>query len=302
MASLQALRDEVEAFCSARALALCDEARGRSAMADLGAVERAHPSVVAPDTARALRAAAEGERVDPLQRPRLRALVAFVARASVEASARREDDALRRLRLTPRLLAGSEHSLTEVWTAVALEPDRARRAALAHGAAEAELELLGAVQRRWEAAAGAAGALGPKDFPSLGLPSDETLDAEAARFLAITEDAWREVLAYALHRLDVRLRPLPAGEAEMHDLERLGAEPLPGAFEPAERLAAVRRWLDDAGLGLAAEGSVRLDDGVRPYAQDFAIEVPGEVYLVTPGEPLGHGPFPVLLESAGRAR
>jgi len=185
---------------------------------------------------------------------------------------------------------------------VALEPDRARRAALAHGAAEAELELLGAVQRRWEAAAGAAGALGPKDFPSLGLPSDETLDAEAARFLAITEDAWREVLAYALHRLDVRLRPLPAGEAEMHDLERLGAEPLPGAFEPAERLAAVRRWLDDAGLGLAAAGSLRLDDGVRPYAQDFAIEVPGEVYLVTPGEPLGHGPFPVLLESAGRAR
>jgi hypothetical protein len=302
MASLQALRDEVEAFCSARALALCDEARGRCTVADLGAVERAHPSVVAPDTARALRAAAEGERADPLQRPRLRALVAFLARASVEARARQKDDALRQLRLIPRLLAGSQHSLTEAWTAVALEPDRARRAALARGSAEAELELLAAVQRRWEAAAGAAAALGPKDFPSLGLPSDEALDAEAARFLTSTEDAWREVLAYALHRLDVRLRPLPAGEAELHDLDRLGAEPLPGAFEPSLRLAAVRRWLEDAGLGLAAEGRLRLDDGVRPFAQDFAIEVPGEVRLLTPGERRGHGPFFVLLVAAGRAR
>jgi len=302
MASLQALRDEVEAFCRARAQALRDEARRGNAPADLGAVERAHPAVVAPDTVRALHAAALSERTDPSQRPRLRALVAFLARAAVEARARAEDDALRRARHEPRRLAGAEHRLRDVWTAVALEPDRPRRGALAREAAAAELDLLGAVQRRWEAGAGAREALGAGVLPSPGLPIDETLDAEAASLLESTEDAWREVLAYALHRLDARLRPRPSGEAELHDLHRLGAEPLPGAFAPVERLRAVRRWLGDSCLGLEAEGRLHLEDGVRPLAEDFALDVPGDVRLVTPGEGLGHGPMSALLAAAGRAR
>lgn len=302
MASLQALRDEVEVFCRARTEALCDEARGRVALADLGSLERAHPSVVAPDTVKALQAAAVSERTNPSQRARLRALVAFLARAAVEARARAEDDALRRSRHAPRLLGGSEQRLQDVWTAVALEPDRSRRAVLAREAAAAELDLLGAVQRRWEAGAGAVEALGPAAVPHLGLPADDALDAEAARLLASTEDAWREVLAFALHRLDVRLRPLPSGEADLHDLYRLGAEPLPGAFEPAERLSALRSWLGDAGLGLEADGRLRLEDGSRPLADDFAVEVPRAVRLVTPGERAGHGPMSALLAAAGRAR
>ena len=300
MASLEALREEVEAFCRARALALADEAGGKSPLADLGAVDRAHPSVVSPDTAAAVRALLSSERTPEPLRPRLRALVAFLRQAALEAGARAEDEALRRLRNAPRTLAGVTCSLREVWDRVALEPDRLRRAALAREATEAELEHRDAVQRRWEATVRRA------EDASLSRPAgavgDDALQAGAAELLRSTEDIWRDVLAYALRRLEGRLRPLPAGDAELHDLLRLGAEALPGAFPPAGGLEAVRRWLLDCGLGLEAGGRLRLVEGIRPRAEAFTVEIPGDVRLMTPGARDGHGPLPWLLAAAGRAR
>jgi hypothetical protein len=307
MASLQDLRDEIEAFCRARALALAEEATGRSRLADLGAVERAHPSVVAPDTVPALQAALASPRTPDAQRPRLAALVAFLARAAIDARVRSSDDALRVARQATRIsAAGVTRPLAGAWSAVADEPDRLRRAALAEAAAEAELRLLGHVQRRWEEARNAAQALaGPAQDASGSPAAAAALEVEAAEFLRSTEEPWREVLAYACRRLEPELRPLPRGDAALHDLLRLADAPLPGAFPPAERLPAVRRWLDGSSLSLEAGGRVRLDapaTGTVPHALAFEVDVPDRILLVTPSPASGHGSFPALLDAVGHAR
>jgi hypothetical protein len=299
MASLQALEDEVEAFCRAKQQALADAATGRTAAADLGAVERAHPLLVSADTVGALRAALVSTRTPEAQRPRLAALVPFVVRAATDAAVRGEDDALRTARRTHLVTAaGASFPLASAWAAVQEEPDTARRTALATATEAAELQLLGGVERRWEATRTAALRLGPG-------PAGPTVElkAEAQRFLRGTEDAFRDVLGYALRRLDVGLRPLPQGDASLHDVLRLAAAPLPGAFPVAETLPAVKRWLSSSGLTLEAKGRVRLDEegkAALPQAESFAVEVPERVLLVLP--PQGHGTFGALLDAAGRAR
>ena len=299
MASLQALEDEVEAFCRAGAQAQADAATGRTAVADLGAVERAHPLVVSSDTLAAMRAALASPRTPETQRPRLAALVPFLLRAVTGAAVRAEDDALLDARRTHLVsAAGESFPLASASARIQEEPHRARRAALAAATDTEELSLLGAVERRWEAARAAAQGLGAGPPPPT-----EALQAEAADFLRSTEDAWRDVLGYSVRRLEPQLRPLPQGDAALHDFLRLKEAPLPGAFPAADRLGAVRRWLLASGLTLEANGRVRLDEEAKaglPEAACFAVEVPERVLLVLPAP--GHGAFATLLEATGRAR
>jgi hypothetical protein len=300
MASLQALEDEVEAFCRARAQALADEATGRTALADLGAVERAHPLAVSEDTVGAVQAALASPRTEEAQRPRLAALSPFLVRAMADAAARAADDALRGARRASVVsAAGTSLPLAKAWAAVQEEADASRRAALAGAADAAELGLLGAVQRRWEAVHAA-----PEGPGALPPPVNAVaLEAQAVDFLRSTEDAWRDVLGYALRRLAPGLRPLPQGDAALHDVWRLSDAPLPGAFPVAERLGPVQRWLAAAGLTLEAQGRLRLEEDAKaglPQAACFLLEVPERVLLVLPEE--GHGSFTALLDATGRAR
>ncbi len=299
MASLQALEDEVEAFCRARTQALADEAVGRTALADLRAVEQAHPLSVSAETVHAVQAALASTRTPDVQRPRLAALFPFLVRSSVDAGARTAEDGLRGAwRASTVSLAGASFPLATVWATLQEEPDTSRRAALARAADASTLELLGAVERRWETVRTATQTLG---LPSA--PRSVELESEAVDFLRSTEDAWRDVLGYALKRLDPALRPLPQGDAGLQDVLRLSEAPLPGAFPRAERLSAMRRWLDESGLTLQAAGRVRLEDGTKAgltQAACLPVEVPERVLLVLPEE--GHGSFAALLDAAGRAR
>ncbi|MGO8971359.1 MAG: hypothetical protein ACLQDQ_17530 [Myxococcaceae bacterium] len=299
MASLQALEDAVESFCHAREQALAEEAMGRTERADVGALERAHPLAVSADTLAAVRAAAGSSGTPDAQRPRLEALAPFLASAAVAAAARSAEEALANARRTTQVsVGGGSWALPGVWGAVAEEPERTRRTALARTAAEAEERLLGAVQRSWEAAHRAAVALDVR----LPAPSAQ-LAAEAVDFLRSTEEGWRDVLGYACRRLEPGLRPLPHGEAGLHDFLRLSVWPLPGAFPSKEALLPVRRWMDASGLTLAAGGRVQLaEDGTGRLAEAaaFAVEVPERILLVQPGP--GHGAFSRLLAAAGRAR
>ena len=299
MASLQVLEEEAEGFCRASAQALAEAATGHAPKADLAAVERAHPLLVSPDTVAAVEAAVHSPRTRAVHRARLAALLPFLRRVAVEAEARPAEEALQTALLSSTVrTAGEVHPLLKAWAAVAEETDTARRRALARATADAELALLGAVQRRWEAVQTATRSLGvPASPPAAGLL------AEARDFLKTTEDGWRDVLGYACRKLSPELRPLPGGDAGYEVLLRLVDSPLPGAFPPAECLPALRRWLAASGLTLEAEGRVRLDErgaGGLPEAACFLVEVPERVLLVLP--PRGHGSFPALLEAAGRAR
>lgn len=298
MASLQALEEDTDAFCRAQALALADAAAGRTAFADMAAVESAFPLVVSRDTVAALAAAAESPRTPETQRPRLLALLPFLRRATVEAAARPALDALEAARAASTVhAAGMHRPLLGAWAAVAEEADTARRAALARASAEAELRLLGDVQRCFEALQAAGRGL------EVAAPVPLALLTEAADFLKATEDAWRDVLAFACRRLEPHLRPLPQGDAGLQELLRLAHTPLAGAFPGRERLPVLRRWLAEAGLPLEAEGRLRVeeDDGVQlSEAACFAVQVPERILLVLPDN--GRGGFPAFLDAAGRAR
>jgi hypothetical protein len=296
MASLLALEEEVEAFFSESAQAAADAALGRTPRADVAALERAHPEVVSLETVAALEAAVESPRTLEAHKARLVGLLPFVRRSSVEAKARPALDALEAARRATTVhAAGTARPLLGAWAAVAEEADTQRRAALARATAEAEVGLLAAVQRRWEAVHSAGGSLPEGPGPAL--------EAEATEFLRATEDAFRDVLAFGLKRLDVALRPLPHGDAGLQELLRLAHSPRPGAFPQAERLGVLRRWLTEAGLTLEAEGRVSVEEASTaglPSATCFAVRVPERVRLILPAE--GRGAFPEVLDAVGRAR
>src|SRR5208283_3561116 len=98
MASLQRLEEEVESFVRGTQEALAEEATGRAPRADIAAVERAHPLPASADTLAAVREAATSAQTPEAQRPRLLALVPFLAHTVVDARVRSEDDALRAAR------------------------------------------------------------------------------------------------------------------------------------------------------------------------------------------------------------
>ncbi len=295
MASLQRLEEEVESFVLGTQEALAEEATGRAPRADIAAVERAHPLPASADTLATVREAAASAQTPQAQRPRLLALVPFLAHTVVDARVRGEDDALRAARRAAVVSAVDvARPLEGVWRAVGAEAERPGRAALARAAADAEEALLGAVQRRWEAARRVGETLAvPPPAPAAALVT------EAVEFLRNTEDAYRDVLGFALRRLEPGLRPWPAGEAGYHDLLRLAHQPLPGAFPSSEALHPLRRWLDASGLTLAAAGRLQVAEGPQEAAC-FALEVPQRILLVQPAA--DRGAFPQLVAAVGRAR
>ena len=232
MASLQALEEDVEAFCQARAQALAEEATGQRVQANLGAADGAYPPVVSPETLAAIRSAAANPATPEDQLPRLKALLPFLAHAAVEATTRDVEEGLHVAARAATVWAGAPSG--RFWGCgrpSREEADRTRRAALARAAAEAEEARLDEAQRRWEARHRAALALGVTPAAvSAGL------QAEALDFLRSTEDGFRDVLGYALRRLEPGLRPLPAGEGALHDLLRLARQPLPGAYPEVDAL------------------------------------------------------------------
>jgi hypothetical protein len=100
-----------------------------------------------------------------------------------------------------------------------------------------------------------------------------------------TEDAYRDVLAYVLKKVEPLLRPLPGGEARRHDLQHALQVPwMDPFFRREDAWPAVTRWLGEWGLTPNAQGRIRIDDEERPgkASRPFAavVRVPGEVRLV----------------------
>ena len=85
MPSLNALRAETEVWLEELGRARAQAAPGA---ARLAAVDAAHPEVVSPETARAVRALLGSSRLPEHELPRLRTLVRFLETASLEAAAR----------------------------------------------------------------------------------------------------------------------------------------------------------------------------------------------------------------------
>lgn len=177
--------------------------------------------------------------------------------------------------------------LVEAERALAREPDRARRQGLARAVAGA---LEGSAPHR-EAAA----EVRARARAEAGLPPDWGAVVEGDQLLAATDDAWRDLLAFAARR-DLGLAPAPTGGLDRADLLHLLAfGRLDGLFRAAALAEAVRTTA--AGLGLDL-GALRIDEVSRPGAWPGA-RAHGRRVLFRPAG--GLADWPALLDALGRA-
>jgi hypothetical protein len=281
MASLNALRADVEAWLEALGRARAEAAPGA---ANLALVDAAHPEVVSPETARAVGALLGSSRVPEHELPRLRILARFLEDASLEAAAREGHTALEVSRWRSAPESGVEAPLVEAEAALALTEERPAR-----------LQREGAVNRGWEALLGraqrvqtelaqGASALGAGSVVDLldarSDPAWPALDLDG--FLQRTEDAYRDVLGWALGKVAPRLFPQPRGDATLADLERVRALPgYSGALENADE--ELRAW--SARLPDAEERArhLRVRTVPAPAARAIAVDVPERIELLLPG-------------------
>lgn len=282
MASLNALRAEAEAWLEELGRARAKAAPGA---ADLAAVDAAHPEVVSPETARAVAGLLGSTRVPEHELPRLRILVRFLQDASLVGAARAGRSALEVARWQRSPESGVELPLVEAEAALALTEERAARLQREAAVNRGWEGLLGAVQRVQGELADGASALGAGSVADLidarRDPAWPALDLEG--FLRRTEDAYRDVLGWALGKVAPGLFPLPRGDATLADLDRLRALPgYPGALESAEE--GLRAW--SARLPGAEERArhVRSRPVPSPAARAIAVEVPGRIELLVPDE------------------
>ena len=282
MASLNALRADAEAWLEELGRARADAAPGS---APLAAVDAAHPEVISPATARAVGGLLGSTHVPEHELPRLRILARFLEDASLAGAAREGCSALHVARWQRHLDSGLELSLVEAEAALAFTEDRPARLQREAAVNRGWEGLLGSVQRvQGELAAGAS-ALGAGSVADLidarRDPGWPALDLDG--FLRRTEDAYRDVLGWALGKVAPGLFAVPRGDATLADVDRLRALPgYPGALESAEE--GLRAW--SARLPGAEEraGHVRSRPVPAPAARAIAVEVPGRIELLVPGE------------------
>lgn len=280
MASLSALRVEAEAWLEELGRVRAAAAPGA---ADLAAVDRAHPEVVSPETARAVGGLLGSQRVPEAELPRLRLLVRFLEDASLEAGAREARAALEVSRRRSAPESGLEAPLADGEASLARTEERAERLQREAAVGRAWEALLSKAQRVQAELADAASALGAASLTALfdarRDPSWAALDVGG--FLRSTEDAYRDVLGWALGRVAPRLAPLPRGDATLGDLDRLHALPgYAGALEEAE--AVLRLWAARLPEAETRSRHLRSRTVPGPGGQVIAVEVPERIELLLP--------------------
>jgi hypothetical protein len=250
------------------------------------------PELSSPDTFAAANEALAKARTrdEPLAVRRIQLLRELVATQVEEALAARPAEAVATLEAQSQLPVDDQTlSLGEALARLPHESSRGRRTLLERATGNFLWENRGRYGDRRDATLQTAERLGARDYPSLredvtGIPFAKLAEAAAAT-LKRTEDAYRDVLAYVLKKVDPLLRPLPGGEARRHDLQHALQAPWMDPFFRREDLwPAVTRWLGEWGLTPNAQGRIRIDEEARPgkASRPFvaAVRVPGEVRLV----------------------
>ncbi len=177
--------------------------------------------------------------------------------------------------------------LAALEAALLREPDRERRLALGRAAAEALGEVASLRERAVETRARARA--------EVGLAPDWRAVVEGDETLAASDDAYRDVLAFAARRA-LGLAPHPAGELARADLLHLVEAPrYDGLFRPGMLALALKLTLEPLGLDL---GRVRIDDAARPAKWPGAHALGARVSLRARG---GAGDWHDLLAAVARA-
>ncbi|MBX5482438.1 MAG: peptidase M3 [Myxococcaceae bacterium] len=309
--SVKSLRSRVEPFLSELGALEYRQGAGLSAAPGIGALMQSWPELTRAETFAQVREAMSRSSLEADEKKRLRALLELVAtlvedRLAVEAI---DEIATFEANATIRLSESAVLPFHEAVAGLPLEPSRPRRDLIEQGLAHALAENARPYARRREAALRAAEVLGAGSYEALrtevtGIDAGALVPACEA-FLRQTEDAYRDVFAYALKKLDPHLRPLPSGDARRHDLQRIAAAPwLAEHFRREELLPAIHRCIEELGFHPSANGRIQLDTedrpGKRPRPFVAEVKVPDDIRLVVK---TGYGldDFYALLHEYGHA-
>ncbi|WP_434387863.1 peptidase M3 [Melittangium boletus] len=250
------------------------------------------PDITAPEAFAAAtealpKAQAKG---DTLGLRRLRLLRDFIATQVEESLAAPDAEAVGQLEARSSLpVDDGALPLGEVLAQLPHEPNRSRRTVLENAAGGFLWDNRGRYGARRDASFQVAEALRAPSYAALredvsGIALGPLAEA-AAQTLRRTEDAYRDVLAYVLRKVEPTLKPLPSGHARRHDVQAaLQAPWMHAFFRREDGLPGVIRWLREWGFHPSAEGRIHLDDEERPGKATrpltAAVRVPGEVRLV----------------------
>ncbi|MDC0713973.1 peptidase M3 [Stigmatella sp. ncwal1] len=227
---------------------------------------------------------------DPLGVRRLQLLRELIAGQVEEGLAAQDVEAVAALEAKAHMAVDDQAlSFGEALAQIPHEPNRGRRALLERAVGNFLWKEKGRYGARREAALRTAELLGAKDYPTLredvsGIALGKLVEA-ANDTLRATEDAYRDVLGYVLHKIEPTLRSLPGGDARRHDLQAALQAPWMDTFFLRESLIpAVMRWLNDWNFPPTARGRIRIDDEPRPgkARRPFVatVRVPDEIRLV----------------------
>ena len=246
----------------------------------------------------------QNPRTDESQRPGLSRLLGFLGARFEEANSGAALAGLYGVREQP-LASPVGQPLETVLLQLGREPDRAARELAAKLAVQALSEGRSSWARKVDVAIHSAATLGFASHEQM----QETLTTEPTewadecrRFLDATADAYRDLLAYALKKVDPSLKPRAA---QWHDLERVLEAPwLDAVFRREDELDAVMRTVQELAFDPSAQGRLSIDterrEGKRPGVRAMELRVPDEVRLVAALEPGMHA-YSRLLGGFARA-
>lgn len=306
--SINALVEQVDELLYARAAATFRYVAGLEKALPLGQVLADFPALSRKESFQHVREVVQSPRTDAERKHGLQLLLAFLAECFEQAQAAAALEGVAATEATAPVTAGAQSlPLHQALSRIAEEPSRERRAVLETASADVLWEQQSHWARRVEAGIRAAADLG---FPSYAAMQEQlkgvqlsALAADAASLLASTQDAWRDLLSYALKRVDPDLAP---AQARLHDVQRAAAAPwMFELFRRSEVLPACTRCLGDLGLDPNQGGRISFDtevrEGKRAGARVLALRIPDDVRLVISpaGGLLG---FADALKALGRAQ
>src|SRR5712692_194086 len=221
--SISALRNRVEAYLTRLGSLQYQHHAGLPPELPIAQLQASFPELARPETYAAVREVAENAS-DERDRRRLRSLLQFLAGQVEQGLGASALEAIRAAEATGVVAFGDQSlPLRDALLELPHEPVRTRREHLERSIGEFYWNQQGLYARRWEAAQQAARALGHESYVGLSDAasgySAAAIAAEGNSALRQTEDAYSEVLAYVLRKIEPALRPLPSGAARRHDLQ-----------------------------------------------------------------------------------
>jgi hypothetical protein len=303
--SIKSLRDSVDPFLAELGTLYYRHGSGLSPTLPLVDLYRRYSELGQPEAFALVREALERRSMEEDDKRRARALLEFLASQVEDRLAAEAVEEIASLEGAQVAVPNGTQPFRDAVAQLPVEPSRARRDLMEQALSGFLFENQRPYARRRDAATESArrlgfdGYLALRDFVS-GFSHAE-LVAECDAVLHRTEDAYRDVLGYALKKMDPDLRLRPNGSARRHDVVRASSAPwLGAAFRREDLLPAVIRCVEEMGFHPSAHGRIQLDTDDRPGKSPRAfvadVRIPDDVRLVVRGGQGLDGYFSLLHE------